>query len=107
MAASLWLLAVAALFLPLVIALVVYDIRWIYLSLRARQLPPWGAFCRLFAAACCHGGAILLLKFTGVWPEKVMTFWMHMTFDPGLTFYALGLWDLFNRVAKGKKPQRA
>lgn len=93
-------LGVCALFLPVVLLLVAYDLRWIALSLRAGQAPPWGAFVRLFAAACCHGGAILLVTHGNDWPTQKLTFWMHMTLDPGLTFYSLGLYDLYRRVAK-------
>ncbi|MNS21204.1 hypothetical protein D3C72_529610 [compost metagenome] len=92
-------LAFAGLFLPLVLALLVYDVRWIVLAVRARQTPPWGAFARIFAAFCCHGGVMLLAFKSGVWPEKTLTFWLHMTLDPGLTFYAVGLYDLYSRMA--------
>lgn len=91
-------LAVAGLFLPLVIGLFIYDVRWIMLSIRAGQMPPWGAFARIFAAVCCHGGVMLLAFKSQVWPEKTLTFWLHMTLDPGLTFYALGLYDLITRL---------
>lgn len=94
------ILTIAGLLLPLVLALVAYDLRWVYLSTRARRLPPWGAIARLFAALCCHGGAVLLIRNHEVWNEAQMRFWMHMTFDPGLTFYALGLWDLYSRLQK-------
>ena len=100
------MLAFAGLFLPIVLALLVYDVRWIVLSLRAKQTPPWGAFMRIFAALCCHGGVMLLAFKSGVWPEKQLTFWLHMTLDPGLTFYSLGLYDLFTRLTK-KKPGAA
>jgi hypothetical protein len=88
-----------ALFLPVVLVLVAYDLRWIALAMRAGQLPPWGAFARLFAAACCHGGVILLVMHGADWPPEKLTFWMHMTLDPGLTFYSLGLYELYRRVA--------
>lgn len=97
------MLTLVTLFLPLVLLLVVYDLRWIYLSLRARQLPPWGTFVRLFAALCCHGGGLILAAHGHDWPEKQLTFWMHMSFDPGLTFYSLGLWELYSRVNKRRE----
>lgn len=92
-------LAIAGLFLPIVLGLFIYDVRWIVLSVRAGQMPPWGAFARIFAALCCHGGVMLLAFKSQVWPEKTLTFWLHMTLDPGLTFYALGLYDLYTRMA--------
>lgn len=97
------MLGVAALFLPVVLALVLYDLRWIYLSLRAGQVPPWGAFLRLLAAGFCHGGAVLMATKSGVWPEPVLKFWLHMTLDPGLTFYAVGLWELNGRIQKRRE----
>lgn len=97
------MLAFAGLFLPVVLALLAYDVRWIYLSLRAGQLPPWGACLRIVAALCCHGGVMLMAFKSHVWPEKTLTFWLHMTLDPGLTFYSLGLYDLYGRLTK-KKP---
>jgi hypothetical protein len=93
------MLAFAALFAPVVLLLVVYDLRWIVLAVRAGRLPPWGAFARLFAALCCHGGLIVLLMHAHDWPQPRLTYWLHMTLDPGLTFYALGLYDLLRRVA--------
>ena len=96
-------LACAGQFLPLVLGLLIYDVRWIYLSIRAGQLPPWGTFARIFAALCCHGGVMLLAFKSNVWPEKQLTFWLHMTLDPGLTFYALGLYDLYARMAKARQ----
>lgn len=93
-------LGACALFLPVVLLLVAYDLRWIVLSLRAGQFPPWGTFARLFAAACCHGGVILLALHGNDWPGQKLTFWMHMTLDPGLTFYSLGLYELYGRMAR-------
>jgi hypothetical protein len=92
------MLGLAALAWPLVLFLVVYDVRWIALALRAGQRPPWGAFLRLAAAAFCHGGALLLALHAHDWTSRQLTFWLHMTLDPGLTFYAFGLWELFGRV---------
>ncbi|MOA59784.1 hypothetical protein D3C78_1844830 [compost metagenome] len=70
-------------------------------------MPPWGAFARIFAALCCHGGVMLLAFKTNVWPEKQLTFWLHMTLDPGLTFYAVGLYDLYARMAKAREARKA
>lgn len=94
------MLAVLALFLPLVLTLVIYDVRWIVLSLRAGQMPPWGTYMRLFAAVCCHGGALILMAHGRDWPAKTLDFWLHMSFDPGLTFYSIGLWELYGRIQK-------
>ena len=96
-------LAVAGLFLPVVLGLLAYDVRWIVLSVRSGRIPPWGTFLRIFAAFCCHGGVMLLAFKSHVWPERTLTFWLHMTLDPGLTFYALGLYDLYTRLS-AKKP---
>jgi hypothetical protein len=96
------LLAFAGLFLPVVLALLAYDVRWIYRSVRAGQMPPWGTYLRIVAAFCCHGGVMLLAFKSHVWPEKQLTFWLHMTLDPGLTFYSLGLYDLYTRLTKQK-----
>jgi hypothetical protein len=98
------MLAFAALFLPVVLLLVAYDLRWIALTVRAGRLPPWGAFARLFAAVCCHGGIIVLLVHGRDWPPTQLVFWLHMTLDPGLTFYALGLYDLARRVRPRSTP---
>ena len=99
-------LAAMALAAPLVLALVAYDVRWIWLTLRAGVTPPWGAFVRLGAAALCHGGAVLLATYGGVWPRETLVWWMHMTLDPGLSLYALGLWELWQRAARAQEATR-
>lgn len=93
-------LAGAAVLLPVVLVLVAYDLRWIVLALKAGRIPPWGAFCRLFAAVCCHGGVAILALHARDWPSEQLTFWLHMTLDPGLTFYSLGLYELWGRVSR-------
>jgi hypothetical protein len=96
---TVWLAAMA-IAAPVVLLLVAYDVRWIWLSVRAGVAPPWGAFVRLGAAALCHGGAALLASYGAVWPRETLVWWMHMTLDPGLTLYALGLWELGQRVGR-------
>lgn len=93
-------LAAMALAAPVVLLLVAYDIRWIWLAARAGITPPWGAFVRLGAATLCHGGAVLLAAYGTVWPRETLVWWMHMTLDPGLSLYALGLWELWSRVSR-------
>ena len=91
-------LGFCAVALPVVLGLVAYDLRWIWLAIRAGQVPPWGAFVRLFAAVCCHGG-VAVLALGQAWPPEQLTFWLHMTLDPGLTFYAVGLYELCGRLS--------
>lgn len=93
--AWLGLMALAA---PLVLALVAYDVRWVWLCLRRGGRPPWGTWLRIGAALLCHGGAWVLAVKGPVWPREVTLWWMHMLLDPGLTLYALGLWELARRV---------
>ena len=93
-------LAIACVFLPMALLLALYDLRWIVLSLRAGRRPPWGAPLRVLAALFCHGGVALLVAHHADWPEPMLTYWLHMTLDPGLTFYAIGLYDLFLRVQR-------
>lgn len=92
------LLTVVTLFAPVVLFLVAYDLRWIALNARAGRRPPWGAVARLVAAVCCHGGVAVMALHGTDWPREKLTFWLHMTLDPGLTFYALGLYDLVLRA---------
>lgn len=87
-----------ALAAPLVVALLLYDARWIGLSWRAGQRPPWGTWVRIGAALLCHGGAWLLATQGPHWPAARTIWWMHMLLDPGLSLYALGLWELARRV---------
>jgi hypothetical protein len=91
---------------PIVLLLVAYDVRWIWLSFRAGVAPPWGTWVRLAAAILCHGGAALLAARGAVWPRDVLVWWMHMLLDPGLTLYALGLWELWRRAASGAQQAR-
>jgi hypothetical protein len=91
-------LGLMALALPFVLALVLYDVRWIVLSVRAGRRPPWGTWARLGAAVLCHGGAWVLAARGPVWPRELTLWWMHMLLDPGLTLYALGLWELSRRL---------
>jgi hypothetical protein len=91
-------LGLMALALPLVLALVLYDVRWIVLSVRAGRQPPWGTWVRLGAAVLCHGGAWVLASRGPVWPRELTLWWMHMLLDPGLTLYAVGLWELSRRL---------
>lgn len=87
-----------ALVSPLVLLLMLYDLRWIVLSVRARRAPPWGTWVRLAAAILCHGGAWVLAVRGATWPASLTIWWMHMLLDPGLTLYALGLWELQRRA---------
>lgn len=100
-------LAMMGLAAPVVLLLVAYDVRWIWLSLRAGVAPPWGAWVRLGAAALCHGGAVLLAARGAVWPRETLVWWMHMTLDPGLSLYAVGLYELWARVGALKRPARS
>lgn len=83
---------------PLVLAVVAYDLRWIWLARRAGVTPPWGTRVRLAAAILCHGGAFVLASKGATWPRAQLVWWMHMLLDPGLTLYALGLWELWGRA---------
>ncbi|MEB3283948.1 MAG: hypothetical protein VKN33_01505 [Candidatus Sericytochromatia bacterium] len=95
-----------ALVTPLVLLLVVYDVRWIALSVRAGRRPPWGTWVRLAAAALCHGGALLLVLRGSTWPASVTVWWMHMLLDPGLSLYAVGLWELQRRAVLGARVRK-
>lgn len=97
-------LAAMAIAAPVVLLVMAYDVRWIWLSLRAGVAPPWGAFVRLAGASLCHGGALLLAAYGAVWPRETLIWWMHMTLDPGLSLYAVGLWELWQRVARVRAP---
>lgn len=97
-------LGLMALAVPVVLALVCYDVRWIALSLRRGQRPPWGTWLRIGAALLCHGGAWVLAVKGPVWPRELTLWWMHMLLDPGLTLYAVGLWELSRRMMDRKEP---
>jgi hypothetical protein len=99
--------AIATLFLPIVLVLVAYDIRWLIRSVRAGQWPPWGIYSRLFAAVCCHAGVFILAAYGRTWPQAQLTYWLHMTLDPGLTFYAVGLYELYGRMLSGGERRAA
>lgn len=96
-------LGVVALAAPIVLGLVAYDLRWIWLARRAGIASPWGTWVRLLAAALCHGGAFVLASRGGVWPRETLVYWMHMLLDPGLTLYALGLYELAGRALNPPK----
>lgn len=96
------LIAAACLAWPIMAFLAFLDLRWIAKALRARRLPPWGCLTRVAAVALCHAGAYLYWRYSAVWPEVTTKFWLHMTVDPGLTFYALGLYELARHVVPAK-----
>ncbi len=97
-------LGVVALAAPIVLLVMAYDLRWIWLARRAGVTPPWGTWVRLLAALLCHGGAFVLASKGAVWPRAQLVYWMHMLLDPGLTLYALGLWELAKQAMD--RPQR-
>jgi hypothetical protein len=101
LAFALGLVALAA---PIVLLLMAYDLRWIWLARRAGITPPWGTWARLLAAILCHGGAFVLASKGAVWPRVQLVYWMHMLLDPGLTLYALGLWELTKQALDRPKP---
>ncbi len=83
---------------PIAAVLMLYDLRWIVLSLQRQILPPWGTWVRITAALFCHIGSFILYRYLSIWPAQTLTFWLHMTLDPGLSLYAIGLWELYTRA---------
>jgi hypothetical protein len=84
---------------PFAAVLMLYDLRWIVMSLQRGVMPPWGTWVRITAALFCHTGSFILYRYQSEWPPQMLTFWLHMTLDPGLSLYAIGLWELYTRAA--------